>query len=71
MEVFTALNQTNKVRIEETKKASAQVLKIPILYVRMDSTQCLKGQQMARNLSNEMKTAEISDACERKVSTKI
>ena len=42
--------------IEETKKASAQVIKTLILYARMDGARCLKGLQMARNLSSEIES---------------
>ena len=71
MELFPALNQTNKVTIEETKKATAQVIKIQILYARIDNTRCLKGQQMAWNLSNEIETAEMTETYERNASTKM
>ena len=53
----------------EIRRARSHNTKITLQYVRVDNVLCLNGRYMAWNLSQDMKAAEISEACERKVST--
>ena len=53
------LKKCNKVINEDTKTANVQSKKMMTRYVLVDNERCLKGQNTAWNLSQEIKAADI------------